>query len=162
LTDHAQEIRQLQAKKANLKVAKEAQKQQLKKEKEAAIKQAKEEIEENKKAKPPSPQSTKPPQNSQPTSIHLRKESSTSLLQGVLGRAAAPKSTSSQTPSPPPTRRPSVLSEATLLLSPLEGTKRARPPSEGVEASEAKRQKTLKTAEERAVAAVVATLQSQF
>lgn len=128
LTDHAQEIRQLQAKKANLKVAKEAQKQQLKREKEAAIKQAKEEIEENKKAKPPSPQSAKPPQS-----------------------------------PPPPTRRPSVLSEATLPLSPLEGTKRAQPPSEGAEASEAKkRQKTLKTAEERAVAAVVATLQSQF
>lgn len=107
LTDHAQEIRQLQAKKANLKLAKEAQKQQLRKEKEAAIKQAKEEIEANKKAKPPSPQSIK-------------------------------------------------TSEATLLLSPLEGTKRTRPPSGDAGASEVKRQKTLKTAEERAVAAVVA------
>lgn len=156
LTDHAQEIRQLQVKKANLTLAKEAQKQQLRKEKEAAIKQAKEEIKTNKKAKPPSPQSARAPQNSQPASIRLRKESSTSLLQGVLGRAAVSKPTPSQTPSPPQTRRPSVLSEATLLLSPLEGMKHARSLSKDAEASEVKRRKTLKTSEERAVAAIVA------
>ncbi|KAH0542180.1 hypothetical protein FGG08_003401 [Glutinoglossum americanum] len=161
VTDHAQEIQQLQAKKASLKLAKEAQMQQLKKEKDAAAKQAKQEIEENKNARPPSQRSAGAPNALQPIPKRTRKESSTSLLQGVLGRAATSKPTSPSTtpPQTPPlttTRRPSVFSKVALPLNPVAGTKRTGYPDGDAEASEAKKRKTLETTEERAVAAVVA------